>query len=74
MCMCTIMYHVCIPLTQGIDVPEEFQDPVMADLMTDPVLLPTSGTVMDRANVSEMSETHAHTHTHTHKVCHTHKV
>jgi hypothetical protein len=32
-------------------VPEEFQDPVMNELMTDPVLLPTSGTIMDKAHV-----------------------
>ncbi|GFH23598.1 U-box domain-containing protein, partial [Haematococcus lacustris] len=33
-------------------VPEEFTDPLMATLMTDPVLLPTSGTVMDRAQIT----------------------
>ena len=30
------------------DAPDDFLDPVMGTLMTDPVLLPTSGTIMDR--------------------------
>merc|ERR1711937_87290 len=30
------------------DAPDDFLDPVMSTLMTDPVLLPTSGTIMDR--------------------------
>lgn len=30
------------------EVPDEFLDPVLCHLMRDPVLLPTSGTVMDR--------------------------
>ena len=33
------------------DAPEEFLDPLMADLMTDPVLLPTSRTVLDRSTI-----------------------
>jgi len=34
---------------QGLgDVPDEFLDPLMATLMKDPVILPTSGTVIDR--------------------------
>lgn len=33
------------------DVPDEFLDPVMGTLMTDPVLLPASGTIMDRGNI-----------------------
>lgn len=33
------------------DIPDEFLDPVMATLMRDPVTLPTSGQVMDRANI-----------------------
>ena len=35
----------------GDDVPDEFLDPVMGTLMTDPVLLPASGTIMDRGIV-----------------------
>eukprot|EP00730_Choanoeca_flexa_P008561 TRINITY_DN12504_c0_g1_i18.p2 TRINITY_DN12504_c0_g1~~TRINITY_DN12504_c0_g1_i18.p2 ORF type:complete len:149 (+),score=22.08 TRINITY_DN12504_c0_g1_i18:183-629(+) len=31
------------------DAPDEFLDPLMYSLMTDPVRLPTSGTVMDRS-------------------------
>lgn len=30
------------------EVPDEFLDPVLCHVMRDPVLLPTSGTVMDR--------------------------
>ena len=33
------------------DIPDEFLDPVMGTLMTDPVLLPASGTIMDRGNI-----------------------
>ncbi|KAL6763344.1 ubiquitin elongating factor core-domain-containing protein [Haematococcus lacustris] len=39
-------------LLSTAEVPEEFTDPLMATLMTDPVLLPTSGTVMDRAQIT----------------------
>lgn len=31
------------------DAPDEFLDPIMASLMTDPVVLPTSGTRVDRS-------------------------
>lgn len=31
------------------DAPEEFRDPLMDTLMDDPVLLPSSGKIMDRA-------------------------
>ena len=30
------------------EIPDEFLDPVLFQLMRDPVLLPTSGTVVDR--------------------------
>ncbi|KAF7314288.1 U-box domain-containing protein [Mycena kentingensis (nom. inval.)] len=33
------------------DIPEEFQDPLMYHLMRDPVLLPTSKTIVDRATI-----------------------
>eukprot|EP00922_Rhytidocystis_sp_ex-Travisia-forbesii_P008954 GHVS01013067.1.p1 GENE.GHVS01013067.1~~GHVS01013067.1.p1 ORF type:complete len:349 (+),score=67.31 GHVS01013067.1:190-1236(+) len=33
------------------DVPDEFLDPLMQDVMEDPVRLPTSNTVMDRRNI-----------------------
>lgn len=33
------------------EVPDEFKDPIMDDLMSDPVRLPTSGHVMDRKNI-----------------------
>ncbi|GIX62911.1 ubiquitin conjugation factor E4 B, putative [Babesia caballi] len=40
------------------EMPEEFLDPIMMDIMEDPVLLPTSGIVMDRKNIERhlMSE------------------
>lgn len=34
------------------DVPDEFLDPIQYTLMRDPVTLPTSGTVLDRATIS----------------------
>ena len=34
------------------DAPEEFRDPLMDTLMIDPVLLPTSGKIMDRAVIT----------------------
>lgn len=34
------------------DIPDEFQDPLMATLMKDPVLLPTSNTILDRATIA----------------------
>ncbi|KAF7288510.1 U-box domain-containing protein [Mycena chlorophos] len=33
------------------DIPEEFQDPLMYHLMRDPVMLPTSRTIIDRATI-----------------------
>ncbi len=33
------------------EIPDEFMDPIMASIMTDPVLLPTSDTVMDRITI-----------------------
>ncbi|BAM39305.1 ubiquitination-mediated degradation component [Theileria orientalis strain Shintoku] len=40
------------------EIPEHFLDPIMMDVMEDPVLLPTSGKVMDRKNIERhlMSE------------------
>ena len=35
----------------GDDIPDEFLDPIMQTLMKDPVILPTSGTIMDRATI-----------------------
>ena len=34
------------------DAPDEFIDPMMCELMEDPVLLPTSGNVMDREHIT----------------------
>lgn len=33
------------------DIPDEFADPIMATLMTDPVRLPSSGQIMDRSHI-----------------------
>lgn len=38
----------------GDDIPDEFLDPIMSSLMRDPVFLPTSGNVMDRAVISRI--------------------
>lgn len=35
----------------NVDIPEEFLDPIMQDMMTDPVKLPTSGNIMDRKHI-----------------------
>merc|ERR1711972_755649 len=32
----------------AVNVPDEYLDPIMQDIMLDPVLLPTSQTIMDR--------------------------
>jgi len=36
-----------------IDAPDEFLDPLMLTFMKDPVLLPTSGTIIDRATIKQ---------------------
>ena len=35
------------------DAPDEFLDPLMVTFMKDPVLLPTSGTIIDRATITQ---------------------
>ena len=35
------------------DAPEEFLDPLMCTFMKDPVVLPTSGTIMDRSTITQ---------------------
>jgi ubiquitin conjugation factor E4 B len=35
------------------DIPDEFMCPVMCTVMENPVLLPTSGTIMDRASIAQ---------------------
>merc|ERR1712070_456970 len=32
----------------NVDIPDHYLDPIMAEIMVDPVLLPTSQTIMDR--------------------------
>lgn len=34
------------------DAPDHFLDPIMSTIMLDPVTLPTSGYVMDRATIT----------------------
>ena len=34
------------------DIPDEFLDPILGTLMTDPVHLPTSNTIMDRSVIA----------------------
>lgn len=35
----------------AVEIPDEFLDPIMAELMVDPVLLPTSNNIMDRRHI-----------------------
>merc|ERR1719416_219756 len=35
------------------DTPDEFLDPLMQEFMTDPVLLPTSGNIVDRMTITQ---------------------
>jgi hypothetical protein len=44
----------------SVEIPDEFLDPVMAELMVDPVLLPTSHNIMDRRHIMRiiMSDDH----------------
>merc|ERR1712146_399271 len=35
------------------DAPDEFLDPLLCHVMADPVLLPTSGNVMDRSTITQ---------------------
>lgn len=53
-----VMLRVCVSvrvqewgmdLGEGVDIPDEFLDPLTCTLMTDPVLLPGSGQVIDRS-------------------------
>lgn len=37
----------------GLNVCLEFLDPLLSTLMRDPVLLPTSGTIVDRSTISQ---------------------
>merc|ERR1719443_75322 len=32
----------------NVDIPDNYLDPIMAEIMADPVMLPTSNTIMDR--------------------------
>ncbi len=51
--MCDDIFVCCTACaTVCVQVPEEFTDPIMSELMSEPVLLPTSGTIMDKAHVS----------------------
>ena len=34
------------------DVPDDFIDPIMGDLMRDPVILPSSGKIVDRSTIA----------------------
>lgn len=37
------------------DVPDEFLDPIMSTLMTDPVILPSSRITIDRSTIARYS-------------------
>jgi hypothetical protein len=38
----------------SVTIPDEYLDPLMASVMADPVLLPTSGMIMDRAVITRI--------------------
>jgi hypothetical protein len=38
----------------SVEIPDEFLDPIMAEMMTDPVLLPTSHNIMDRKHITRI--------------------
>jgi len=38
----------------SVEIPDEFLDPIMAEMMTDPVLLPTSNNIMDRKHITRI--------------------
>jgi len=40
-------------ILDSLDIPDEFLDPVMSELMTDPVMLPSSKKIMDRKHVEK---------------------
>lgn len=44
----------------SVEIPDEFMDPIMAEIMADPVLLPTSNNIMDRRHIMRiiMSDDH----------------
>lgn len=47
----TLRTNSTSPPTPAGDIPDEFLDPIQYTLMRDPVVLPTSDTVMDRATI-----------------------
>ena len=52
------MHCMSLLLLQSLDLlteeaPEEFLDPLMSTIMRDPVRLPTSGNIVDRATISQ---------------------
>lgn len=47
----SVVFHGSILLSIWLKAPEEFLDPVTQEIMLDPVELPTSGKIMDRANI-----------------------
>nr|BAN64974.1 U box domain containing protein [Babesia bovis] len=58
MCMFAKANSTLYESAMEAEIPEEFIDPIMNDIMEDPVLLPTSGVIMDRKNIERhlMSE------------------
>ncbi len=36
-----------------MDAPDEFLDPIMSTIMRDPVMLPTSGNIVDRSTITQ---------------------
>ena len=40
-------------MEESDDIPEEFLDPLLGSIMKDPVLLPTSGNILDRLTIKK---------------------
>jgi hypothetical protein len=45
------MSQSLLSVMDSVEIPDEFLDPIMAELMADPVLLPTSNNIMDKRHI-----------------------
>ena len=45
------MSQSLLSVMDSVEIPDEFLDPIMAELMVDPVLLPTSNNIMDKRHI-----------------------
>eukprot|EP00051_Salpingoeca_urceolata_P013277 m.166263 g.166263 ORF g.166263 m.166263 type:complete len:990 (-) comp17750_c0_seq11:125-3094(-) len=52
LCSASLQQHKATSVNLGDDIPEEFLDPILWTLMRDPVMLPASRQVVDRATIA----------------------